>query len=192
MPQAIIATPLRYATVTQAYDFGGGICIRELAPIRWDVAIVKSEVSERERDELTKTQYWLYAANEYEHVYGSVGDELFESAHDAAMALQIICPTGASHVFLKFHETTSGWDNVASSPPNKPLCNTLLGRITHLEDQGLQQHFNAVYQGIRRANESKIVRLQNPVLLLSGGPLVRHDRSARDHFAIMNLRERGD
>lgn len=174
MPQAIIATPLGYSAVTQPYDFGGGICIRELAPIRWDVAIVKSEVSERGREELAKTKYWVCAANEYEHVYGSVGDELFERAHDAAMALQIICPTGAQHVFLKFHETTAGWDNVASSPPDKPLCSTLLGRITHLEDQGLKQHFNPVYRGIRRANESKIVRLQNPALLLEHGMQLGH------------------
>ena len=184
MPQAIIATPLRYSAVRQAYDFGGGIFIRELSPIRWDVAIAKSEVSEREREELTKTKYWLCAANEYEHVYGSVGNELFERAHDAAMALQVICPTGAPHVFLKFHETPSGWENVASSPPGKPLCDTLLGRITDLEEQGLKQHFNAVYQGIRRANETKIVRLQNPALLLEHGMQLGHPALSAMLFVI--------
>jgi hypothetical protein len=32
--------------VTRSYSFGNGISIRELSPIRWDVAIIKSDVSE--------------------------------------------------------------------------------------------------------------------------------------------------
>jgi hypothetical protein len=84
------------------------------------------------------------------------------------MALEIICPTEAKHIFLKFQRTVGGWDNVGSNHP-KELCGTLLGRITHPEDQGLARHFDAVYAGIRRAFVGKLVRLQNRVLLLEHG-----------------------
>jgi hypothetical protein len=139
-----------------------------LSPIRWDIAIVKSTISERERETFAKTKYWLVAAKEYENAYGSVGEELYDAARNAAMALQIICPTGAPHAFLKFQQTTDGWDNTGSYQP-KQLLSTLLGRITSLEDQGLKEHFDAIYQGIRRANRDKLVRIQNPVLLLEHG-----------------------
>ena len=75
------------------------------------------------------------AAKKYEQVDGGVGEELYDLAHAAAMALQIICPTGAKHIFMKFQETSGGWDNVASYHP-KELCSTRLGRITRLEDPG--------------------------------------------------------
>jgi hypothetical protein len=169
MPEVLVATPLNWSGVSRPYSFTDGICIRELSPIRWDVARVKSEISESALDELAETRYWLCASKDYDHTSGSAGDELLELAHDAAMALQIICPTGSEHVFLKFQQTASGWDNIATSPPNNPLRRTLLGRITDLEQQGLTEHFDAVYSGIRQANARHLVRLQNPVLLLEHG-----------------------
>jgi hypothetical protein len=168
MPEVLVATPLKYTAVSRPYEFADGISIRELSPIRWDVSIVKGFISEREREDLANNQYWLCAAKEYAHVYGDVGNELYDAAHHAAMVLQIICPTGAKHIFLKFQQTSEGWDNIGSSHP-KELCSTLLGRITHLEDQGLAHDFDGVYAGIRRAFAEKLVRLQNPVLLLEHG-----------------------
>ena len=165
--EVLVATPLRHFAVSAPYAFADGISIRELSPIRWDSSIVKSTVSEQERESLAATKYWLVAAKEYDNVYGSVGDELYARALSAAMTLQIICPTGATHVFLKFQQTPEGWDNIGSLQP-KQLCSTLLGRITHLEEQGLHQ-FGVIYQGIRRATEEKLVRLQNPVILLEHG-----------------------
>jgi hypothetical protein len=167
MPEVLVATPLKYSTVLSPYEFADRISIRELSPIRWDASIVKGFISERERGDLANTRYWLCAAKEYAHVYGDVGDELYYAAHHAAMALQIICPTGAKHIFLKFQQSSEGWDNIGSYHP-KELCSTLLGRITYLEDQGLA-YFDAVYAGIRRAFAEKLVRLQNPVLLLEHG-----------------------
>jgi hypothetical protein len=84
------------------------------------------------------------------------------------MALQIIYPSGAPHIFLKLVQTDDGWENAGSYQP-KRLETTFVGKSATLEDQGLAQHFDAVYQGIRRANEDKLVRLQNPVLLLEHG-----------------------
>ena len=132
MPTVLVATPLDWSRVSRAYEFSDGISIRELAPIRWDVAIVKSEVSAREQEDLANTKYWLCASEDYDRMHRSVGDELLERVHAAAMALQILCPNGAQHVFLKFQQTPSGWDNIGGSSPNKPLCRTLLGRITSL------------------------------------------------------------
>jgi hypothetical protein len=167
MHEVLVVTPLKHSAVSRPYDFANGISIREISPICWDVSIVKRLVSEREREDLANRRYWLCAAKEYEHVYGHVGDELYEAAFHAAMALQIICPTGAKHIFLKFQRTSKGWDNIGSRHP-KELCSTPLGRITHLERQGLG-HFDAVYAGIRRAFAEKLVRLQNPILLLEHG-----------------------
>jgi hypothetical protein len=167
MPKVLVATPLRYSAVSKSHEFANGISIRELTPIRWDVSIVKGFISDREREDLANTRYWLCAAKQYEHSFGDVGDELYEAAHHAAMTLQIICPTGAKHVFLKFQETSEGWDNIGSHHP-KELCSTLLGRITQLEHQGLGT-FDDVYRGVRRAFAEKLVRLQNPILLLEHG-----------------------
>jgi hypothetical protein len=167
MPEVIVATPLKYSAVTRPYTFADGISIRELSPILWDVSIVRGFVSDRERDDLANTRYWLCASAEYENTYGSAGDELYGSSRHAALALQIICPTGAKHVFLKLQQTKDGWDNVGSSHP-KLLCSSFLGRIAELEEQGLEQ-FDSIYDGIKRAFQEKIVRLQNPVLLLEHG-----------------------
>jgi hypothetical protein len=112
MPEVLVATPLKYTAVSRPYEFADGISIRELSPIRWDVSIVKGFISEREREDLANNQYWLCAAKEYAHVYGDVGNELYDAAHQAAMVLQIICPTGAKHIFLKFQQTSEGWDNI--------------------------------------------------------------------------------
>lgn len=117
--EVLVATPLRHSAVSRPYTFADGISIRELSPIRWDVAIAKSTVSEQERETLAATKYWLVAAQEYAHVYGSIGEELYERALAAAMALQITCPTGALHTFLKFQHTPTGWDNIGSLQPKQ-------------------------------------------------------------------------
>lgn len=83
-------------------------------------------------------------------------------------ALQIICPSGSKNSFLKFAHTEEGYDNVGSKHP-KELCSTLISRITSLEDRGFAQDFEAVYSGVQRAFTEKIVRIQNPVLLLEHG-----------------------
>ena len=168
MPEVMVATPLNYAAVGQPYVFADGIAIRELSPILWDISIVKGYVSEKDREDMAKTRYWLCASEEYDFVYGDVGNELYAKARNAAWALQVICPSGAMHVFLKLQKTDKGYDNIGSSHP-KALLSTLLGRITSLEHQGLQQHFDAVYSGIQRAFTEKLVRLQNPILLIEHG-----------------------
>ena len=164
MNEVLVATPLKYSAVSRPYELADGISIREISSIRWDVSSVKGFISERDREDLADTRYWLCAAK---HVFGDVGDELYEATTHAAMALQIICPIGAKHTFLKFQQTSEGWDNIGSYHP-RDLLSTNLGRITHLEHQGLT-HFEPVYAGIRRAFAEKLVRLQNPVLLLEHG-----------------------
>jgi len=128
MPHLLVATPLNHWTVSRPYAFVDGICIREAVPIRWDVAISKSAISDEDREVLDSTQYWLCATKEYEHVNSSTGNELFDVANATAVALQIICPTGAKHLFLKCQETTEGWDNTGGWHL-KPLCTTFFGRL---------------------------------------------------------------
>jgi hypothetical protein len=83
------------------------------------------------------------------------------------MALQIICPTGAKHIFLKFQQTSEGWDNIGSYHP-KELRSTLLGRIMHLEHQGFA-HFDAVYEasGVHLRRSSSASRTH--IMLLEHG-----------------------
>ena len=166
MPEVLVATPLKYNAVSRPYSLSEGVSIRQLSPIRWEVALAKHMISDEERTKLARTQYWLVVAQECRGAYGA-GDEIYELAASAAMSLQIICPTGASHIFLHFQEEPDGWDNTGIRHP-KELNSTLLGRISRLEDRGLQE-FNAIYQGIRRAEKDKLIRLQNPILLLEHG-----------------------
>jgi hypothetical protein len=168
VPEVLVATPLKSSAVTRPYTFGDGISIRELSPILWDISIAKAFISPHERDELANTHYWLCASKEAEHAYGDVGDDLYPKAMYAMSALQIICPSGAKNVFLKFAHTKEGYDNVGSRQP-KELCSTLIGRITSLEDRGLIQDFEAVYSLVKRAFTERIVRFQNPILLLEHG-----------------------
>jgi hypothetical protein len=123
---------------------------------------------ELQREYLAEDRFWLCASKEVEHVYGDVGNDLYDKARNAAWALQIICPSGAKHAFLKFQKTDKGYDNLGSNHP-KELLDTLIGRITNLEDRGLQEYFDDVYAGVSRAFTEKVVRLQNPIQLIEHG-----------------------
>lgn len=83
MHEVLVATPLRNSAVTRPYDFEGGISIRELSPILWDISIVKSYISEDERAKMAEAKYWLCASQECEHVTGDTGIDLFASAMTA-------------------------------------------------------------------------------------------------------------
>ena len=61
----LVATPLNNSVATRPYGFGDGISIRELTPILWDKALIKTYVSDVDRAGLAKTRYWLCAAGEY-------------------------------------------------------------------------------------------------------------------------------
>jgi hypothetical protein len=168
VPEVLVATPLRSFSVTRSYKFIDGISIRTLSPILWDISIAKTFISTNEQDELASTQYWLCASEEVEHGYLHVGDDLYRKAMYAMSALQIICPSGSKNVFLKFTHTEQGYDNVEIRHA-KELCSTLIGRITFVEDVGFAQDFEAVYSLVKRAFTEKVVRLQNPILLLEHG-----------------------
>jgi hypothetical protein len=168
MTEVLVATPLRNSAATRQYDFVDGISIRKLSPILWDKSIVKGYISEHQRAEMERTAYWLCASQEFD-----AGNELFTKARNAAWALQVICPTGAPHIFLKFQKTDDGYDNTTAEQP-KELCRTLLGGLLSVEKQGLEKDFEAVYLGITRAFREKVVRLQNPVPLIEHGMQIGH------------------
>ena len=120
--------PLNHGAVTRPYTFNDGISIREISAILWEISIVKAYISAHDRDDLASTRYWLCASKEVEHVHGEVGDDLYAKATYAMWALQIICPSGAKNVFLKFAHTERGYDNVGSKQP-KQLCRTRMGGL---------------------------------------------------------------
>jgi hypothetical protein len=168
VPEVLVATPLKYSAVKRPYSFSDGISIRELSPILWDISIAKTFISTHDREELADTKYWLCASKEAEHGYADICDDLYDKAMYAMSALQIICPSGSRNVFLNFVRTEQGYDNVASRLP-KELCSTLIGRITFVEDLGFARDFEAVYSMVKRAFTERVVRLQNPILLLEHG-----------------------
>jgi hypothetical protein len=165
VPEILVASPLRPDAVSQPYTFPGGISIRALTSIRWDVSIVKSFISERERREIENTRYWLCASREVDRPADDDTDDLYELARYALWTTQIICPSGAKGIFLKFWKTPLGYDNVGSLHPRE-MEGTLVGRMSRLEDLGLARHFGAVHACVKRAFEEKVVRLQNPILLI--------------------------
>src|SRR5208283_4587771 len=100
-------------------------------------------------------------------------DDLYEKAHRGMYALQIICPSGGRNEYLKFRETPEGLDNIGSRHPAK-MNSTLLGRMAVLDEEVLEDDFAKVYQGINRAFDEAIMRLQNPILLLEHGLQTGH------------------
>ena len=118
---------------------------------------------------MQETEYWLCASGEVEHVYAAeAGSDLYAKAMYAVWALQILCPTGAKHVFLLLHDTGDGFDNLESLHP-KPLLSTLMGRLASREGMGLEKHFEPIYAGVQRAFTEKMIRLVNPIVLLEHG-----------------------
>jgi len=99
---------------------------------------------------------------------GDAGHSLFSKTRYAALALQIICPSGAEHVFLLFQKTDEGYNGLEIDRP-KVLCSTFRACMSRLEQQGLEEKFDAVYAGIQRAFTEKMVRLENAIRLLEHG-----------------------
>ncbi len=132
MPEILVATPLHHSVVSQPYTFPDGLSIRKLPPILWDKATVKRWVSEDDQKYMNEDRYWLCADKEVEYILGGMPQDLYEKAMHAALALQIIAPTGAKHVFMEFAITPEGLDNLGASHA-KQLCSSRLSRLYHAE-----------------------------------------------------------
>ena len=83
-------------------------------------------------------------------------------------AMQIICPSYRKNIYLEFQVTDQGLDDLGSHHA-KEMNSTLMGRLVRLEEQNFESDFQRVYEGVERAFQEKIVRLQNPILLLEHG-----------------------
>jgi hypothetical protein len=170
MREIVIATPLNANAASQPYDFMDGISIRDLSgKIDWDGSIIKRTVSEHDYEHLTGMRYWLCVTGEQT----ADDEQLYSKAHRAAMAMQLVLPIGAMHLFLKLEHSALTYDNTGSSHP-RHLCSTLLGRIANLEAQNPAGSFDAIYKGVSRAFAEKLIRLQNPILLLEHGMQACH------------------
>lgn len=167
MEEILVATPLPYSSTTQARSFSGGVSIRPLAPILWESSVFKAYIAEHDRAELETTAYWLCASGQFDS-YQDDFNELYETARRAMYAHQIIYPSGCKNIYLAFHKASTGYDHIGNCRPTN-MKNTLFGRVTSPERCGLGDDFEAVFLGIQKAFEEKVVRLQNPALLLEQG-----------------------
>ena len=57
----------------------GNFLEARICSIRRKVPIVKRFILEREQEDLANTRYWLCTAKEYEHVFGDMGDEVYDA-----------------------------------------------------------------------------------------------------------------
>jgi len=106
-----------------------------VSPILWDISVVKGLVSAADKTNMTKAKYWICASREYEYVLPGTGDELYAEARNAALAVQVISPSGAMHIFLKFQRTDNGYDNIGAHHL-KELCCTSLSKLISAEELG--------------------------------------------------------
>jgi hypothetical protein len=88
-----------------------------VSQILWKISVAKAFISEHEREELANVKYWLCVARKAVFPLGDDGDDLYEKAQQAMSALQILCPSGAKNVFLKFAHTEQGYDNTGILAP---------------------------------------------------------------------------
>ena len=168
MDEVLVATPLPFSCTSMPHNFAGGISIRAGAPILWSLSCLKGFISEVDREKLDKTRYWLCASRPPKSRLEDV-DDLYEAARQAMYALQIFHPSGAQNIYLAFHPKPDGWDLIGSQRPAN-MCSTIISRLTSAERRGLSSStFDPIYAGVSRAFERKIVRLQNPILLLEQG-----------------------
>jgi len=168
MDTIVVGTPLRFNSVSRPYSFSDGVTIRNLQPILWEFSSARKLMSDDERDELSKSRFWLVVSKEVDVWHLHHDQDLYEKARRSMYALQIICPSGGPNVYMKFLQTPDGFDNIGSMHPAK-MQSTLIGRMAILEEQGLEEDFERVYEGVTRAFDEKIVRLENPILLLEHG-----------------------
>ena len=174
MDTVIVATPLRNGCCSKPYVFANGVEIREIKSILWELSVAGKLLSQDDREHLDASEYWLSVTDHIEDWYlGQANQELYDKAWQAMLALQILCPAGGRNTYLKLHETPSGLDNVGSTHPAE-MHGTWMGKRMVLEHQGLQDDFDRVFHGIRRAFNERIVRLQNPIALLEHGLQVGH------------------
>ena len=119
-------------------------------------------VTPHEFEQLKMIDLWLCGRWD-----GESSEETYRRTQLAMMALQIICPSGGKNLFLTLDVRPGGYDTVGSRH-RAEMHTTPHGRITSVEQTGLR-NFSNIYGGLLRAFSEKIVRLQNPVLLLEHG-----------------------
>lgn len=174
METVLVGTPLINRLVSAHHSFGDGIEIRKLDPILWAEGVSANEyLSNSELRRIRKAQYWLTTTEEVTNAWSYEAQPLYEKLRRAMNALQILAPTGAQNIYMKFWQRPTGFDNCGSLHSNE-MSATHIGKLLDLEEQGLEKDFDKVFAGVNRAFDGKIVRLQNPIILLEHGLQLRH------------------
>lgn len=162
-----VATPL--PTAMQTRLLRPDLAIAPIQPILWELTAKPAPFSEEERNRLSATHYWLSASKTVENWVLDANDEsLYQSVHRAMYGWQILCPTRAEHVYIKFRKTPRGFDPIGHVQYPK-LFVPLVAKIAHRDEDQIEKDFPAVLDGVNRAFEAGVVRLQNPILFLEHG-----------------------
>lgn len=164
----MVASPLSSNLLSEPYELSNGISIRNELPIQWDDAIVNDVIPQFEREDLRNTNLWLCVSDHEEQPVGYDFRALYTKARHALWALQILCPNGAMNLYLELEESSGGFRNSGTSA-QKALCKTRIGNVSRINETSFERDFDAVYEMVSRAYTEKVVRLQNPIVILEHG-----------------------
>jgi hypothetical protein len=89
----------RGGSVSKCHTFSGGVTIRDIQPILWELAAAKKLMSDDDRDYLSKPRYWLSVSKDVQDWRLDQSDDLYQKAHRAMYALQISCPSGSRNEY---------------------------------------------------------------------------------------------
>lgn len=173
MDRILVATPL-YGAASE-HVFRGGLSICTMRPILWERSASRKLWSKSQEEAVSGVARWLSVSKEVnswmtENPTDQAG---YETVRRAMYAWQITRPTGCLNVYMKFVQTPEGFDCIGSSHPAE-MKRPWIGRLaSHSEDE-CARTFPSVYDGVSGAFDQKIVRLQNPILLMEHGLQTDH------------------
>lgn len=173
MDSEFVATPLTRGGFSRPFKFELGVSIRSISPILWDRSVIAQQfMSLEERKEMSEAPFWL-AIDEPEKMLSPELGDRYTPIKRALSSLQIIHPVGAKNAHLGFRQVPGGLEPVHSCHPQK-LKPTLFSKFLRLDQAMFEKAFNQIHYGVIRAERERIVRLQNPIVLLELGMQADH------------------
>ncbi len=184
MPTYVVVTPIKPNAINKEHTFSNGTSIRHLRQVSKDILdLLRPVVAPHRLDEIAGARYWLRVERETEHPLPNGDQTLFPIAVNASRALQLVCPIGAKHVFIRLQRDVGGESPINAKVWDE-LHSTLIGRTASLEDNGIDEAFDQIYAGVQQAFDDGIVRLENPILFLERGMQIGNVYLATLMFAM--------
>ena len=159
MTEILVATPLPNNVVGGEIALADGLWVKKLDPIQYP----SEWFSERDKREIAGHQYWLGINCDSRTL---LPKNRYERLARGLYATQILCPSQISNVYLTLVRTADGFvvDHFNRYSPMKSTHVGYLSATRHFAEE-----FNLVFAGIEKAFANRVVRLQNPILLLEHG-----------------------